>query len=93
MALADRSVGLGWLLVFSMALVLALAGMTPLLGELVSFPKSRNRAALCLRLGLSDRAHPPPLDRTWGYYGLLRPDKPGVLFGAGLKTARPDWQR
>ena len=39
MAPADRRVGLGWLLVFGMALVLALAGMTPLLGELVSFPR------------------------------------------------------
>ena len=40
MAVADHRVGLGWLLVFGMALVLALAGMTPLLGELVSFPKA-----------------------------------------------------
>ena len=51
MALADRSVGLGWLLAFGMALMLALAGMTPLLGELVSFPKAATELHYALGLG------------------------------------------
>ena len=51
MALADRRVGLGWLLAFGMALVLALAGMTPLLGELVSFPKAATDLHYAFGLG------------------------------------------
>jgi len=51
MALADRSVGLGWLLAFGMALMLALAGMTPLLGELVSFPRIATDLHYALGLG------------------------------------------
>ena len=79
MAVADHRVGLGWLLAFGMALMLALAGMTPLLGELVSFPRSCDRSPLRHGVGLSSRPHPPPLDRAWGHSALLRPDRPGLL--------------
>ena len=51
MAVADHRVGLGWLLAFGMALMLALAGMTPLLGELVSFPKAATELHYALGLG------------------------------------------
>ncbi len=79
MAVADRSVGLGWLAAFGMALMLALAGMAPLLGEFVSFPQAATELHYDHRLGLSSRPHPAPLDRAWGHSGLLRPDKPGLL--------------
>ena len=51
MAVADRSVGLGWLLAFGLALMLALAGMAPLLGELVFFPKAATELHYALGLG------------------------------------------
>lgn len=38
MAVVDRSVSLGWLMAFGLTVILALAGMTPLLGEFVPFP-------------------------------------------------------
>ena len=51
MAVADQGVGLGWLLAFGMALTLALAGMTPFLGELVSFPESQPSCIMPWGLG------------------------------------------
>ncbi|HSN74328.1 MAG TPA: hypothetical protein VL334_04425 [Anaerolineae bacterium] len=48
---APRDVGLGWLSVYSLALVLALAGMAPLLGEFVPFPPAATQ--LHYDLGLS----------------------------------------
>ncbi len=51
MAVADHRVGLGWLLAFGMALMLALAGTAPLLGELVSFPKAATELHYALGLG------------------------------------------
>jgi hypothetical protein len=51
MAVADHKVGLGWLLAFGMALLLALVGMAPLLGELVSFPRIATDLHYALGLG------------------------------------------
>jgi hypothetical protein len=42
-AATPRTVGLGWLAAFGLALVLALAGMSPLLGEFTPFPPALTR--------------------------------------------------
>ena len=51
LAVVDHRVGLGWLLALGMALMLALAGMAPLLGELVSFPEAATELHYALGLG------------------------------------------
>lgn len=43
LAVQPRAVGLGWLAVFGLALVLALAAMAPLLGEFTPFPPAMTR--------------------------------------------------
>lgn len=43
LAAQPRAVGLGWLAAFGLALVLALAGMAPLLGEFTAFPPAMTR--------------------------------------------------